>query len=275
MTEKISKNQDRIIETTSGNDGDIAKIDEFWSAESLRKRPISEQYPKLKNETDDQYNARLQEIQDLAELAQANLTEEDKREIENGAYTEKSGRAVTPNYKKFGVDTLRAFDMAEKNPGLFRSDKEKYGLERQQAQEDKANYYIKIYQKNQPELNEFSGLVPADKLAHDKSYLREKEEKIMNPIAWEDPEEYERDKHVKIWDQLAEAVLYPLTLNFGLFDNNIIGSGKESSGQCRARAIYPSKYDDLRHGVDTAFMIPTDVDKRGKIQYVPVILVLI
>ncbi|MDO5475343.1 MAG: hypothetical protein Q4F61_03095 [Candidatus Saccharibacteria bacterium] len=271
MTEKINKNQGRIIETTSSTDGNIEKNDDFWSIESLRKRPISEQYPKLENETDDHYNARLQEIQDLTELAQANLTKEDKREIENGAYTEKSGKSATPNYKKFGVNALRAFDMAEKNPGLFHSDEGEHELnERRQAQENKANYYIELYQKNQPELSEFSGLVPADKLARDKSYLREKEEKIIGPIAWEDPEKYERDEHVKIWDRLAEAVLYPLTLNFGLFDNNIIGSGEESSGQRRARAIYPSRYDDLRHGVDTAFMIPTNVDKRGKIRYVPV-----
>ena len=273
MTEKINRNSGRIIENTSINGDHIEKTDEFWRTESLRKRPINEQYPKLENETDDQYTDRIQDIQTLIELAQADLSEEDKREIENGAYTEESGKTTTPNhkrYKKFGLGALHAFDMAEKDPGLLHSDEEKYGLDQQKARENKANYYVGLYQENQPELSEFSGLVPPSKLARDQAYLREKEEKIIDPSAWENPEEYKKNELVKVWDRLAEAVLYPPTLNFGLFDNNLASSAENSSGQYRARAIYSSRYDDLKHGVDAAFMIPTGVNERGKIQYIPV-----
>lgn len=270
MVKKINKSPGRIIEAVSTEGDHAEKTDEFWGVESLRKRPIEEQYPKLENETDNHYNERLQEIQALTELAQADLSEEDKREIENGAYTEKSGKAAVPNYKKFGMSALQTFDMAEKNPDLFHSDERKYGLERQRAQEDKAEYYIKIYQRKQPELSEFSGLVPGDKLTRDQSYLREKERKIEEQNAWKNSEERTKDERMETWDRVAEAVLYPLALNFGLFDDNVAGLGGKSLGQHRARAIYPSKFDDLSHGVDAAFMIPTGVNEQGKMRYAPV-----
>ena len=253
----------RIIEDVSARDSQTERIDEFWSVESLRKRSIDEQYPKSENETDDHYNNRIQEIQTLTELAQADLSEEDKREIKNGAYSEKSGKAAVPNYRKFGVNSLRMFDMAEKNPDLLHSDENKYGLERQQAQKDKAEYYIKLYQKNQPELSEFSDLVPDDKLTRDQDNLQEKERKIEARNKRKSPEERAKDEQMETWDRVAEAALYPLALNFGLFDNNM-------SGQRRARAIYPSKFDDLFHGVDMAFMIPIGVNEQGKTKYAPV-----
>lgn len=270
MTEKNNKNYGRIIEAISNKDGDIKKTDEFWSTESLKKRPLNEQYPKLKNETDSQYDNRLQEIQTLTKLVQADLSEEDKHTIEKGAYTEKSGKAAVPNYKKFGMSALRAFDIAEKNPSLLHSDDGKYGFERQQAQENKANYYIKLYQQNQPELSEFTGLTPEDKLAHDQSALQRKEEKIKGRSTWKSPEESTKDERMEKWDRAAEAILYPLTLNFGLFDDSIANPGENPSGQHRARALYPSKYDDLFHGVDAAFMIPTSTNERGRIQYTPI-----
>lgn len=75
MEGKNNKSPGRIIEDTSVKVGHVERTDEFWSAESLRKRPINEQYPKLESETDDQYGDRLQEIQALTELAQADLGE--------------------------------------------------------------------------------------------------------------------------------------------------------------------------------------------------------
>lgn len=269
MAKKIIKNPNRIIETVSVKDGHIEKTDEFWSAESLRKRPIDEQYPKLENETDDQYNERLQEIQDFTELAQAELQEEDKREIENGAYTERSGRAAAPNYEKFGVSALRTFDMAEKNPDLLHSDDGKYGLERQQAMESKANYYVELCQKHQPELSEFSGLVPDDQIARDQSNLRKKENEIRKKNFLKNPEVRDNEEKIEAWDRAAEAILYPLVLNFGLFDNILVDSVNNSSAYHRARAIYPSKYDDQFHGVDAAFMIPIGTNEQGEIQYIP------
>lgn len=262
MEEKINKNPGRIIEATSVKGDYVERADEFWSAESLRKRPINEQYPKLEGETDDYYDDRLQEIQTLTELAQADLNEEDKHEIEDGAYTEKSGKAATPNYKKFGVSALRTFDMTEKNPALFHSDEGKYGLERQQAQEKKAEYYIKLYQKNQPELSEFAGLVPDNELIRDQAALQKKENKIGDQNVWKSSEDQTKDERMSTWDRVAEAVLYPLVLNFGLFD--------DPSGRYRARAIYPSKYDDQFHGVDAAFMIPVGANERGEIRYAPI-----
>ena len=266
--ERIDGN--RMINDSAAVD-DSAKYG-FWSAESLRKRPIDEQYPKPEGETEDRYKERLQEIQDFTELAQADLSEEDKREIEEGAYTEKNDQVATPDYRKFGISALRYFDMAEENPSLFHSDEGKFGLERQQAQEEKANYYIELYQKNQPELSEFSGLVSGKKIAHDQFSLQRKESKIEEQGALKSLEDYEIEQRMKKWDQAAEAVLYPLALNFGLLDYNISNPKEGSSGQIRARALYPSKYDDQFHGVDAAFMIPTSVNERGEIQYAPISL---
>ncbi|MBR3052026.1 hypothetical protein IKG60_00160 [Candidatus Saccharibacteria bacterium] len=273
MAEKLSNNSSRIIESISVKNGDIERTDEFWSTESLKKRPLNEQYPKLDNETDSEYDDRLQEIQALTELAQADLSKEDKREIDKGAYTERSGEAAVlseKNYKKFGISALRAFDMAEENPDLFHSDERKYGFERQQAQEDKANYYIEMYQQNQPNLSKFSGLVPNDQLARDQLKLQKKESKIRSRSTWKNPEQRTKGERMEKWDHAAEAVLYPLALNFGLFDDNVISTEDNQPMRRRARALYPSKFDDLFHGVDAAFMIPVGANERGKIRYVPV-----
>ena len=89
---KNNNNTGRIIESISTTNGNTERTDEFWSAESLRRRPIEDQYLKLENESDSQYNDRLQEIQSLTEIAQADLSDEDRHEIEKGAYTKKKWR---------------------------------------------------------------------------------------------------------------------------------------------------------------------------------------
>jgi|GEM_PF-4181235 len=273
MSEKIN-NTGRII------DG------EFWSEKSLEKRPITEQYPKTDGESAEEYEARIADIQTATEIAQENLTEQDKKDIENGAYTEKSGKAPTVDFQKFGMTALRTFDMKEKNPGLMKLDEGKYGLARQQAQELKAGSYIDIYEKKQPSLSEFKGKVPDRKLQRDEQRLSDKAYEISDRQSRLSPNERDNEEQMQTWDHIAEAVMYPLVLNYGLFDLVVkteqpqepqmqpraqsVKNQPNTQPSTRAKALYPSVFDDQFHGVDAAFEIPTGVTKKGEIRYVPV-----
>jgi hypothetical protein len=272
MVEKINKNSNRLIETNIVRNGESETVEEFWSSKSLRKRPITEQYPKLKGEEDKDYKDRIQKIQESIESrTKDELSEEDKREIEAGAYNRESGRSASLNYRKFGKNILKVFDMLENAPELLYGDKDKKSdSDRQKEQEKKAQFYIDLLQKEQPAIDKFSGLVPDNDLARDRASATKKENENRIKSMQKSPAQFLIDERIKKWEQAAEAILYPLTLNFGLFDNNAIATGDGATVQRRARAIFPSEYDDLFHGVDAAFMIPIGMGEQGETRYLPI-----
>lgn len=254
---------------------------EIWSDESLRKLSPSERYPIIEGESEEKYAERLELIEDLS-----SEDEDDNDELNTVKIVEDLDKPSEEYiFRKLGkLATGYLFDLKERDPDMYQSEQTPDNMRKRgnfylkQLEELKPNYsFIKenraYYLKNIPDeitpygnvntaLDFLDGKKKKTGMGYvfkdDVSRAIEKEKKIeQSRKDWSS-----KQKETDFWSRVAEAYMYQFVSSFGLFD---------SPTGLRAHPIFPSKVDDLLHGVDCAFNIPVETE-AGDAVYIPISL---
>lgn len=223
---------------------------EYWSNEALEEKPVEELYPQLEGEPDETYEKRIGEIASI-------MSDDDSIPLSSSA-----GEAVGISddairkriSKKIGNAPFRHI----LDPALVHKDDNEFGLEAQKTREEKAEKYRKTVENMTTAPVDFIGLEGFDerKISSDQRYVESKEMEIASKKLFLTPEQSEIEDQAEKREKTIEALFYPMIINYGLLD--------DSEGR-RGQVFYPSRYDDLVHGVDVGLALPILFqDKTGK-----------
>lgn len=224
---------------------------EYWSNEALEEKPVEQLYPQLEDEPTEEYERRIGEIAAI-------MSEDDSTPLpENaGEAVGASDEAVKKRIsKKIGNAPFRhAID-----PKLVHKDDRAYGLEAQEIREEKAEKYLKILGNMTTVPIDYADVegLSSSKIASDQRYVENREFQISMDKSFLSPEKREMEDQAEKREKTIEALLYPMIINYGLFD--------DPEGR-RGQVYYPSRYDDLSHGIDVGLGVPLFYkDKSGNI----------
>jgi hypothetical protein len=253
---------------------------EIWSDSSLKKRSLSEQYPIKEGEPKEEYEERLGLI---------DLYSEDEDDADNSSTVEIAEDLDEPSkeyiFRKLGkLATGYLFDLKERDPDTYQSEQTSDNMRK------RGIFYLKQFEKLQPDsnfikknkgyflknipnemapnghINTASDFLNGKKRTDGNGYIfkddvsraKEKENVIKESREKWSSEQKETD----FWSRVAEVYMYQFVSSYGLFD---------SPTGLRAHPIFPSKVDDLLHGVDCAFNIPVETEE-GDAVYIPISL---
>lgn len=225
---------------------------EYWSNEALEEKPVEQLYPQLEDEPAEEYERRIGEIAAI-------MADDDSTPL-----TDKDGEAVSISddaTKKRISKTIGAAPFRHiLDPKLAHKDEDVslHGLEAQNIREEKAEKYRKVVSNMTTAPVDFIGVEGFDerRIAKDQRYVEAKELELASRKTFMSDDEREIEKQAEDREKTIEALLFPMIINYGLFD--------DSDGR-RGRVMYPSRYDDFRHGVDVALSMPVFYEsKDGK-----------
>ena len=253
---------------------------EIWSDSSLEKRSLSEQYPIKEGETKEEYEERLGLI---------DLYSENENDADNSSTVEIAEDLDEPSkeyiFRKLGKLAIGyLFDLKERDPDTYRSEQTSDNMR------ERGIFYLKQFEKLQPDArfikknkgyflkNIPNEMTPNGYINTASDFLNGKKRKNGNGYIFKDDVSRAKEKENEIkesrkkwsseqketdfWSRVAEAYMYQFVSSYGLFD---------SPTGSRAYPIFPSKVDDLLHGVDCAFNIPVETD-AGDVVYIPISL---
>ena len=253
---------------------------EIWSDSSLEKRSLSEQYPIKEGETKEEYEERLGLI---------DLYSENENDADNSSTVEIAEDLDEPSkeyiFRKLGKLAIGyLFDLKERDPDTYRSEQTSDNMR------ERGIFYLKQFEKLQPDArfikknkgyflkNIPNEMTPNGHINTASDFLNGKKRKNGNGYIFKDDVSRAKEKENEIkesrkkwsseqketdfWSRVAEAYMYQFVSSYGLFD---------SPTGSRAYPIFPSKVDDLLHGVDCAFNIPVETD-AGDVDYIPISL---
>ncbi len=253
---------------------------EIWSDSSLKKRSLSEQYPIKEGETKEEYEERLGLI---------DLYSENENDADNSSTVEIAEDLDEPSkeyiFRKLGKLAIGyLFDLKERDPDTYRSEQTSDNMR------ERGIFYLKQFEKLQPDAhfikknkgyflkNIPNEMTPNGYINTASDFLNGKKRKNGNGYIFKDDVSRAKEKENEIkesrkkwsseqketdfWSRVAEAYMYQFVSSYGLFD---------SPTGSRAYPIFPSKVDDLLHGVDCAFNIPVETD-AGDVVYIPISL---
>lgn len=258
----------------------MSKNGEIWSDRALEKLPLRERYPITEGESEQEYAERLELISSLSSEDEDDTNESNTVEVVEDL-DNPSKEYIFKKLGKFAAGYL--FDLKERKPDVYRSEQTSDNMR------ERGNFYLKQLENLQPdygfirkneryflknipdEMNQYGHInTAADFLKGKKgrnggyifkddiSRAKEKKKAIEQSRKDWSPEQ----RAIDFWSRVAEAYMYQFVSSFGLFD---------SPTGSRARPIFPSKVDDLLHGVDCAFNIPVDTE-TGREVYIPISL---
>ena len=254
---------------------------EIWSDRSLRKLSPSERYPIIDGESEEEHVKRLNLINDLCSEDEDDADELNTVEIVEDL-DKPSREYIFRKLGKFATGYL--FDLKERKPDIYQSEQTPDNMHergtfylRQFENLQPDSHFIKknkeYYLKNIPDertqsghINTASDFLNGKKGRNGIGYIfkddisrAEDKRKTIEQLRknWS-PEQRETD----FWSRVAEAYMYQFVSSYGLFD---------SPTGLRAYPIFPSKVDDLLHGVDCAFNIPVSGEDGGEV-YIPISL---
>lgn len=252
---------------------------EIWSDSSLKKRSLSEQYPIKEGEPKEEYEERLGLI---------DLYLEDENDADNSGTVEIAEDLDEPSkeyiFRKLGkFATGYLFDLKERDPDTYQSEQTPDNMRK------RGIFYLKQFEKLQPDAhfikknkgyflkNIPNEMTPNGHINTASDFLNGKIGRNGMYIFKDDISRAEDKKKViersrenwsseqketDFWSRVAEVYMYQFVSSYGLFD---------SPTGSRAYPIFPSKVDDLLHGVDCAFNIPVETD-AGDVVYIPISL---
>ena len=253
---------------------------EIWSDSSLKKRSLSEQYPIKEGEPEEEYEERL----GLIDLYSGNEDDAD-----NSSTVEIAEDLDEPSkeyiFRKLGkLATGYLFDLKERDPDTYQSEQTPDNIHK------RGNFYLKQFEELKPDFsfikknrtyylkNIPDEITPYGNVNTASDFLNGKKQKNGNGYIFKDDVSRAKEKEDVIkksrekwsseqqetdfWSRVAEAYMYQFVSSYGLFD---------SPTGLRAYPIFPSKVDDLLHGVDCAFNIPVETD-AGDVVYIPISL---
>ena len=254
---------------------------EIWSDRSLKKLSPSERYPIIEGESEEEYAERLELIDSLSSKDEDDTDELNTVEIVEDL-DKPSKEYIFRKLGKFATGYL--FDLKERDPDVYQSEQTPDNMR------ERGKFYLRQFEKLQPDsrfikknkeyflknipdertqnghINTASDFLDGKKerngigyiFKDDVSRAEEKKKAIEQSRKSWSPEQKETD----FWSRVAEAYMYQFVSSYGLFD---------SPTGLRAHPIFPSKVDDLLHGVDCAFNIPVETD-AGDVVYIPISL---
>ena len=254
---------------------------EIWSDESLRKLSPSERYPIIEGESEEKYAERLELINDLSSEDEDDTDELNTVEIVEDL-DEPSEEYI---FRKLGkLATGYLFDLKERDPDIYQSEQTPDNIHK------RGNFYLKQFEELKPDFsfikknrtyylkNIPDEMTPNGHINTASDFLNGKKQKNGNGYIFKDDVSRAKEKEDVIkksrekwsseqqetdfWSRVAEAYMYQFVSSYGLFD---------SPTGLRAYPIFPSKVDDLLHGVDCAFNIPVETD-AGDVVYIPISL---
>ncbi len=254
---------------------------EIWSDRSLKELSLSDRYPIIEGESEEDYAKRLELIEGLC-----SEDEGDTDELNTVEIVEDLGKPSEKYiFRKLGkLATGYLFDLKERDSGTYQSEQTPDNMHKRgifylkQLEELEPDFgFIKenrtYYLKNIPDeitpygnVNTAIDFLDGKKKKNGMGYVFkddvsraiEKGKKIEQSRKDWSSEQKETD----FWSRVAEAYMYQFVSSFGLFD---------SPTGLRAYPIFPSKVDDLLHGVDCAFDIPVETE-AGDAVYIPISL---
>ena len=254
---------------------------EIWSDRSLKKLSPSERYPIIEGESEEEYAERLELIDSLSSKDEDDTDELNTVEIVEDL-DKPSKEYIFRKLGKFATGYL--FDLKERDPDVYQSEQTPDNMR------ERGKFYLRQFEKLQPDsrfikknkeyflknipdertqnghINTASDFLDGKKerngigyiFKDDVSRAEEKKKAIEQSRKSWSPEQKETD----FWSRVAEAYMYQFVSSYGLFD---------SPTGSRAYPIFPSKVDDLLHGVDCAFNIPVETETGDKV-YIPISL---
>lgn len=254
---------------------------EIWSDRSLKKLSLSERYPITEGESEEDYAKRLELIEDLS-----SEDEDDNDELNTVKIVEDLNKPSKKYIiRKLGkLATGYLFDIKNRDPDTYQSEQTPDNMRK------RGNFYLKQLEKLQPDFSfikenraYYLKNIPDEITSYGHvntalDFLDGKKKKNGVDYIFKDDisraiekgkkiEQSRKDwssdqKETDLWSRVAEAYMYQFVSSFGLFD---------SPTGLRAHPIFPSKVDDLLHGVDCAFNIPVET-KVGDTVYIPISL---